>query len=214
MSEEEERVPQSSGVERLDAQAGRHVRQAPVRFRMRRASEDDSAKFADEIGNDTIELALTQEDMRALSRAAEEEQADTSPGRSARIVTGAHARDQSVRSRSWPPILASSVLGIVITLALGVVAHRIPMMTITAPSGADQSAESLDSPVRFSNPFDGSEVFEFPAGTSDEQARQSVAALLLERAREREVSDAVKGSRPLPGAAAHRTRAIGSQTAL
>jgi hypothetical protein len=88
------------------------------------------------------------------------------------------------------------------------------MMTITAPSGADQSAESLDSPVRFSNPFDASEVFEFPAGTSDEQARQSVAALLLARAREREVSDAVKGSRPLPGAAAHRTRAIASQTAL
>jgi hypothetical protein len=203
MTEEEERVPPSSGVERLEAEAGPHVRHALVRFRMMRASEDDSAKFSDDI-DDTIELALTEEDMLALSRAAEEEQAETSPGKSARIVTGAYLRDQSVRSRSWPPIIAASVLGIVISVALGVFAHRIPMVTITPPSGPERSAESLDAPVRFSNPFDASEVFEFPAGTSDEQARQSVAALLLQRAREREVSD--KGSRPMPGAAAHRAR--------
>jgi len=133
-----------------------------MRSRMTRASEDDSARFTDDIGDDTIELALTEEDMLALSRAAEEEQAKTSPGGSAPIVPGAHLRDQSVRSRRWPQIIASSVLGIVISVALGVVAHRISMVTITAPSGAEQSAESLDSIVRFSNPFDASEVFEFP----------------------------------------------------
>jgi hypothetical protein len=40
-------------------------------------------------------------------------------------------------------------------------------------------------PVRFTNPFDRSEVFDFPAGTSREEARTAVAAILLERARSR-----------------------------
>lgn len=40
-------------------------------------------------------------------------------------------------------------------------------------------------PVRVVNPFDDSEVFEFPAGTSEREAHDRVAELLLERARER-----------------------------
>lgn len=39
--------------------------------------------------------------------------------------------------------------------------------------------------VRFANPFDGTEVFEFPPGTSEAEAQRRVAALLLERARAR-----------------------------
>ena len=180
-----------SGVQRLDAEAGSHVRRALVRFRKTGAAENDSAKFPDDIDDGTIELALTEEDLLALSRAAEAERPETSPGRAGRIVTGDYPRDQSVRSRRWPQIIGSSLLGIVISVALGIVAHRISMVTITAPSGAEQSAESVDSPVRFSNPFDASEAFEFPPGTSDEQARQSVAAILLQRARDRHVERGV-----------------------
>lgn len=40
-------------------------------------------------------------------------------------------------------------------------------------------------PVRFANPFDATEVFEFPAGTSKSAAREAVAKLLTERARGR-----------------------------
>jgi hypothetical protein len=40
-------------------------------------------------------------------------------------------------------------------------------------------------PVRFTNPFDKTEVFELPPGTSKQEAREIVAQLLLERARER-----------------------------
>jgi hypothetical protein len=40
-------------------------------------------------------------------------------------------------------------------------------------------------PVRVRNPFDKAEVFEFPAGTSAEAARDAVAEMLLARARER-----------------------------
>jgi len=43
-------------------------------------------------------------------------------------------------------------------------------------------------PVRYANPFDPSEVFEFPAGTSRAAAREAVAEMLLQRAIERETS--------------------------
>ena len=206
MTEQEARVLPSNGVERLDPEAGAPARHALARFPMTRASEEDSTGFADDIGDDTIELALTEEDMLALSRAADEERVETNPGSSSVIATAAFLRDRSLWSRRWIPVLASSILGVVICIVLGVVAHRISAVTITAPSEAERSPESLDPPVRFSNPFDASEVFEFPPGTSDEQARQSAAAILLQRARDRRVTEGVKSSRPMPGAGADRVR--------
>jgi len=41
-------------------------------------------------------------------------------------------------------------------------------------------------PVRVRNPFDRSEVFEFPAGTTPDAAKAAMADTLLERARERQ----------------------------
>ncbi len=61
-----------------------------------------------------------------------------------------------------PPMVAATVLG----------AHAMPV--------------SDRSPVRFANPFDESEVFEFPPGTSRAEARDKVADLLMRRARERQ----------------------------
>ncbi len=52
----------------------------------------------------------------------------------------------------------------------------------TANLAADDAA---NSPVKFRNPFDSSEVFEFPSGTSQAEAKQMVAVVLLERGRER-----------------------------
>jgi hypothetical protein len=53
-----------------------------------------------------------------------------------------------------------------------------------SPSQTEASgAQNL--PTRFANPFDASEVFEFPPGTTEDAARESVAEILLERARER-----------------------------
>jgi hypothetical protein len=40
-------------------------------------------------------------------------------------------------------------------------------------------------PTQFTNPFDASEVFEFPPGTPQDAARALVAEMLLERAAER-----------------------------
>lgn len=41
-------------------------------------------------------------------------------------------------------------------------------------------------PVLFANPFDAKEVFEFPAGTTEAEARDQVAEILMERAMERQ----------------------------
>jgi hypothetical protein len=41
-------------------------------------------------------------------------------------------------------------------------------------------------PVRFANPFDTDEVFEFPAGTTETEARDAVADVLLKRAMSRQ----------------------------
>jgi hypothetical protein len=55
-------------------------------------------------------------------------------------------------------------------------------------SGAKLATEPPPKPVpvRFTNPFDTSEVFEFPPGTSETAARDAVAAFLIQRARERQ----------------------------
>lgn len=42
-------------------------------------------------------------------------------------------------------------------------------------------------PMRVANPFDSKEVFELPAGTTEDEARAIVADMLLKRANERQV---------------------------
>jgi hypothetical protein len=51
-----------------------------------------------------------------------------------------------------------------------------------------QTGVNAPSPVRFTNPFDRSEVFEFPPGTSHDAAHALVADLLLKRARDRHIA--------------------------
>ncbi|HEY7641461.1 MAG TPA: hypothetical protein VH814_17165 [Steroidobacteraceae bacterium] len=45
--------------------------------------------------------------------------------------------------------------------------------------------EPAGEPLRIANPFDASEVFEFPASTSESDAREAVAGFLIERATRR-----------------------------
>ena len=58
-----------------------------------------------------------------------------------------------------------------------------PMPRETAPVPPPPVVAPL--PMRFANPFDASEVFEFPPGTTEMEARDAVASLLLERAESR-----------------------------
>ena len=59
--------------------------------------------------------------------------------------------------------------------------------SVATPSSTAAPSAPAPEPVRMKNPFDRSEVFEFPPGTSLEDARQSVAELLLQRARTRSI---------------------------
>jgi hypothetical protein len=58
----------------------------------------------------------------------------------------------------------------------------------TIPAQPDPYVEEAPElpPVYVKNPFDESEIFELPAGTSDSEARAYVASVLLQRASERQ----------------------------
>lgn len=74
---------------------------------------------------------------------------------------------------------------------------KVPLSSTTS-----RAASPEDSPTRFTNPFDASETFEFPPGTSEDAARESVAEILFERARERGAETKsikrVRSHRPIP----------------
>ncbi|PZN33651.1 MAG: hypothetical protein DIU71_04535 [Proteobacteria bacterium] len=64
--------------------------------------------------------------------------------------------------------------------------HAPPVEWTPVPDpDAALAPEAELPPVLFTNPFDETEVFEFPPGTTQEQARQAVADFLLQRARDR-----------------------------
>jgi hypothetical protein len=84
----------------------------------------------------------------------------------------------------------------VVTLASGAIAYVATNPEQVARAGAVLPAPAIApeisqppppqaEPVTFANPFDTTEIFQFPSGTSETEARQLVAELLTERARER-----------------------------
>lgn len=56
--------------------------------------------------------------------------------------------------------------------------------------------EPVGAPVRVANPFDPSEIFEFPSGTSEADAREAIAGFLMERAVSRGVIRSPKRADP------------------
>jgi len=115
-------------------------------------------------------------------------------------------RDGSRLEDGWPSIVvlisvASALSGGIAYLAtspaqpLAVAGNAaVPPATskpTVAPAAAPTALPAADDdnpPLRFKNPFDANEVFEFPSGTSLAEARQAVADVLLQRAHEREKS--------------------------
>ena len=73
--------------------------------------------------------------------------------------------------------VAAATAPVVTALPNPIPAHPIPAAVPVTPVN--------DEPVRFTNPFDTTEVFQFPFGTSESDARQAVADVLLQRARDR-----------------------------
>jgi hypothetical protein len=64
--------------------------------------------------------------------------------------------------------------------------RQAPRTSLSSTESAAAEPVIENPPVAFANPFDRSEVFEFPPGTTRVEARDAVAQILLARARERQ----------------------------
>jgi hypothetical protein len=183
---------------------------------MMSAFEAGPGEFPDDPGEDTIELELSPQDFLTLSRIAEEQSA---PPVGEAMLTGAEPAATEVSSKiargtprmaRWSLARVAGILGITAAaITLGSAAHRAVVgrsvvtaaINLSGPAAAPtpQPAE-LSPTVRLKNPFDPSEIFEFAPGTSEAEARQSVAEVLLQRARDRQFRSA--------GAQLNRVRVI------
>jgi hypothetical protein len=136
---------------------------------------------------DTIEVELSALGARKFSEAL-------AAGRSANPADGAgdvHMPKSDKRLKIALGVAAPAIalLAGVAYLAAKPVYTAPPLVPVVAqaepvaepePPAAEQA-----EPVRFKNPFDHREVFEFPAGTTKAEARDKVAEILMDRARER-----------------------------
>jgi hypothetical protein len=107
-----------------------------------------------------------------------------------RLSTATRNRGRAVARAAVIPVLVIGAMLVSSSLYLSwtpappvTLAASVPPPTVTPepPPPAPPPSE----PVRFVNPFDATEVFEFPHGTSKTEAREAVASLLIQRARER-----------------------------
>lgn len=103
------------------------------------------------------------------------------------------------QNRNGPSFAAIAGFGAVLVLAATIgyqVLQAPPTLTALPPPPPSAKADDRPRvaapvvepppPVRVANPFDKGEVFEFPPGTTPEEAHAAVADTLLERARERQ----------------------------
>ena len=98
-------------------------------------------------------------------------------------------------AHGWRAIILQIAM---VTLASGAIAYvatnpqQLASAAAVSPARAIAPTAKISPPpplqadlVTYANPFDATEVFQFPSGTSETEARQLVAELLTERARER-----------------------------
>src|SRR5215475_1063551 len=83
-------------------------------------------------------------------------------------------------ARNRVAVIAGTALASIVAIGIYVhsTPHPIPVvawpkLTSVRPTAADKAAAALETPtlppVRMKNPFDASEIFEFPAGTTREE---------------------------------------------
>jgi hypothetical protein len=182
-------------VKRLNPRPALDEERREWKVRMIPGSEGPTAAGpAHDSSDDTVELELTGEQGLALSRAAEA-RATAAPDESGHVLSVSEYKNfASARTARIDFVcnvtFAVAVLGIA-ALFLWPASHRhppAPAVTSTAPLPAvtpARPAEPHGAPVRIKNAFDAAEVFEFPHGTTESEAREAVAELLLSRARDR-----------------------------
>jgi hypothetical protein len=157
--------------------------------------------------DDTIELMLTPEQMLGLSKAAEaaamEPPAPAAPLCPVTVVAptpilGVEGLPHALRWHQTPLAkMAANTLMFVafvwwsVSQLAGQPQARPPVaVAAVGPLAVVHHAPPIAAPepppVQVVNPFDKTEIFQFPAGTSNDESREKVAQLLLQRARERQ----------------------------
>jgi hypothetical protein len=136
---------------------------------------------------DTIEVELSALDARKFSEALTTgRNADRGEG-----VGGIHMPKPHKRVKIALGVAAPAVVllaGIAYLAAKPVYTAPPPALVVAlAEPVVEPEAAPVEQaePMRFANPFDHREVFEFPAGTTKAEARDRVAEILMDRARER-----------------------------
>jgi hypothetical protein len=141
------------------------------------------------------EVELTADDLRALSAGSNGDvQKDPAAASAASKEAAQKQADSGERgvSRLTLPLsvaiaLMAAAAGLHQSFKESSVDHP---STVSATALAAQeewpTASREANAVRFANPFDASEVFEFPAGTTEAEAREAVAGFLVERAKTRQ----------------------------
>jgi len=148
-----------------------------------------TAGGAREPGEDTIELELSAAQQLEVSRAT------NAAARPPEIVPGKPGHDSFVCRRTeridFVCTLTFVALVLGVTAAIGwrvlVGQPTAPAVALAVPVAPAPAADAQPQGpvVQVINPFDATEVFEFQAGTTESEARNAVAELLLQRARER-----------------------------
>jgi len=135
---------------------------------------------------ETIELELTAEQLRTLS----EQLAEEAPRLAVEDVSSAK---REVRRPRWTGLVAAAAAlsGISSGITYLALRHAEPARAeeqrsfVLRTTPDREPAQPLAADVHFVNPFDKTETFQFPPGTSEKSAREAVAELLLKRAQER-----------------------------
>jgi hypothetical protein len=174
-----------------------HVERATVFKQMRGVKRED----------DTIELELTASQLQALSATPAVPSSDDP----APIIVP--SKPSPLRLSRWTAI-ATAVAVAAVSSGITYLAVARPQQqpvpvaepqiayALPAPPLAAVTDPPEQDPVRVVNPFDASEVFEFPAETSESDAQTAVAELLLKRAQDR--LDAPAGQRRLDKTSTHK----------
>ena|SRR5688572_31373213 len=145
------------------------------------------------VGNQSAddEVELTAEDLRALSVGSINESLHNQIPPSTEVPANAMRQaDSAVRkaiSRVGLPvalIVAATGLAGGYPYLKGAGAGHLSTSAVTQSLTQPQWATTKheEEPVRFANPFDATEIFEFPADTTEAEAREAVAGFLIERA--------------------------------
>jgi hypothetical protein len=162
----------------------------------------NNPKPAAPASDDTVEFQLSEADMLGLAQAADAAQPQSAdpfpvvmaPKLGVRVWGDVAPSPQQPRKTIVGWAGAAAVYAAFMLFAWwGVAAipnqQTPPLPVATTPKPVIHqsviSASPAPATVQVRNPFDATEVFEFPAGTSETECREKVAKLLWQRANER-----------------------------